>query len=162
MAEEGAFDVARKSIYWMIAGFVITVLLLAFLFIVAGFKARLISVPEALQAEFVSLRFANIPECFAYEDVSGRVHPGIIDASKFTEEQMKKCYSVPEEKGYREFNFELELQQAQKKVMSNEYYQVPNKNLEKRLAVLVRNNDRWEKDTLIVRTQTALPLKPRT
>ena len=163
MTEEGSFDIATKSIYWMIAGFVILMLMVGFLFIVGNYKAQLLHVPEELQAEFISLRFTNIPECFAYQDpLSGRVYPGVIDLGrsteddlgKFTEEQMQRCYPVPEENGYKELNFELELQNAGKRIKSSDYYHVAAFTQERK--VLVKKGDTFISDTLIIRTQTGL------
>ena len=163
MTEEGSFDIATKSIYWMVAGFVILMLMMGFLFIVGNYKAQLLHIPEELQAEFISLRFTNIPECFAYQDpLSGRVYPGVIDLGKsseddpgkFTEEQMQKCYPVPEENGYKELNFELELRELGKKIKSSDYYRVAAFTQERK--VKVKEGNEFKSDTLIIRTQTGL------
>ena len=159
MSEEGSFDIATKSVYWMIAGFVILMLVLVFAILMVNYKAKLLHVPEELQAQFISLRFTQIPECFAYQDPrSERVYPGVIDISKFTEEQMKKCYPVPEENGYKEINFELELKNAGNKIRSSDYYK--NERFRREMQVLVKEGKNYKKDTLVIKTQTELFRRP--
>ena len=38
-------------------------------------------------------RFYNSEDCFAYEDEMERVHMGVIDSSKFQENNMETCFS---------------------------------------------------------------------
>ena len=49
---------------------------------------------EHLESDILSSRIVDAPECLAYEDGLGRVHPGVIDISKFTEDQIKKCLDL--------------------------------------------------------------------
>ncbi|MBI2666427.1 hypothetical protein HYX13_02330 [Candidatus Woesearchaeota archaeon] len=159
MSEEGSFDIATKSIYWMIAGFVILMLILVFTVLMINYKSKLLHVPEEQQAQFISLRFMNIPECFAYGDSrSERVYPGVIDLSKFTQEQMKRCYPVPEEEGYKEINFELELRNMGRKIKSSDHYKIASFQLD--VPVLVKDGEAYSSDTLIIKTQTELFRRP--
>lgn len=106
----GQFDVARKSIYWTIAGIVITIVILAFAIIMSQYQNNSLQVPPQLRAELISLRFVNTPECFTYQDpVSGRIFPGVIDLNKFTQEGMDLCYRTEKEKGFNDYNFGLQL-----------------------------------------------------
>lgn len=51
-------------------------------------------------------RFYNSPDCFAYEDESGRVYQKIIDLSKFNSRGiLDKCISLTDSK----YAFKLEL-----------------------------------------------------
>jgi len=153
MNKKAQFDVARKTIYWMITGFVITLIILAFVLILANFKGRVQSVPPELNAEFISLRFTNIPECFAYQDpVTNRIYSGTIDIKKFTNERMKEfCYTTNDEKGHNDFNFGLELVTAKKKINTNNYYQAPQFTFKKN--VLVHDGTKFVEDVLNIHTQ---------
>lgn len=120
---EGVFDFTRKTIFWTLAGVVITIVVFAFVLGISGYLNKLTYVPEKLRAEFISLRFANIPECFAYQDPdTGRVYPGVLDLSKFTNEQMDNCYKTEPEKGYKDYNFRLKLKKNGAEVHSNNYF----------------------------------------
>lgn len=50
-------------------------------------------IPKSLEEEYLLIsRFYDSPDCFAYQDEVGRVHPGVIDTSKFKQENMDKCF----------------------------------------------------------------------
>lgn len=50
-------------------------------------------IPPDLEDELLlASRFYNSEECFVYQDDVGRVYPKVIDASKFTQENMDKCF----------------------------------------------------------------------
>lgn len=153
MNKKAQFDVARKTIYWMIAGFVITLIVLGFVLVLGNFKGRVASVPPELNAEFISLRFTNIPECFAYQDhETNKVYPGIIDLTKFTDERMEEyCYKTDENNGHNDFNFGLELVQTKKKIKTNNYYQAPQFTLKRK--VLVNDGKKVYEDELLIDTQ---------
>jgi len=110
MNKKAQFDVARKSIYWMLAGVVITMAVFAFAIILSSYQQKVTQVPPQLRAEVISLRFVNTPECFTYQDpVTGRIFPGVIDVTKFTQARMDQCYRTQNEQGFKEFNFGLAL-----------------------------------------------------
>jgi len=120
------FDVASKTIYWMIASVMIAVILLAFSLILVKYKNNLTYVSPKLEASLIAMRFTNIPECFAYEDPeTDRVYPGIIDLSKFNPEQMEKCYKTSSAK---EINFKLRLENKGIEVITDKYYNNPAQN----------------------------------
>ena len=106
MNRKAQFEVARKTIYWMIAGFLIVVIIFAFALMIATYKNRLTYVPPQLKADFIALRFTNIPECFAYQDlITKRVYPGVIDINKFDETRLFKCYHTDPVTGNQDYNF---------------------------------------------------------
>lgn len=118
------FEVGRKSIYWMIASFIIAVLMIAFVIIIIGYQGRLLAVPGEMKAQFITLRFVTNPDCFAYEDAHGRVFPYSIDLSKFTQEQMENCYRPDLEKGFNTLNFKVTIDDGGKSLRTNNYYNV--------------------------------------
>lgn len=155
---EGGFEPARKAIYWMIAAFVISIVLIAFVFIVTGFRDKIIQVPPELHGNIIASRFANIPECLAYEDpVTFRVYPGMIDMNKFSDEHVKEsCYKTDDATGHRDFNFEIIL--GEKKIRTNNYYNAPNFEIYR--PVQVREGDTIADDILLIKVQIEIPFRP--
>lgn len=49
-------------------------------------------IPQGLEDLVLASRFYNSEGCFAYKDDVGRVHAKVIDISKFTQENMDKCF----------------------------------------------------------------------
>ncbi|MBI2662273.1 hypothetical protein HYX11_02330 [Candidatus Woesearchaeota archaeon] len=152
LTKKGQFDVARKTIYWMIVGVMITLIVLAFAFIFGGYKSKLTYVPGEIRAEYITLRFVNNEECFAWQDASGIIHAGVIDISKFTDEQMNKCYFTNPKQGYEEFNFGLTLENEKKSIKTNNYYHKDDYTLFKEIVV---RDDKGliKKDRLIIYVQ---------
>lgn len=147
------FETAVKSIYWTIAGIALTAVILTFALTIAGYKNRLVQVPEELQAELSALRFANVGECFALEDEnSGRILAGIIDLKKFNQEQLDDCYPLPSDAKKGDYTFRLLLLGENKEIKTKEYYQRLDKfSLSK--EVLIDKNGRLVKDILIIYVQ---------
>lgn len=132
--DEGVEDVAWKSFSWAIFGVIITILIFVFALIIAGYKERLTAVPPELQAELISVRFTNTADCFAFQDPhTGRVYPGVIDNSKFTEERMQRCYSTDQEHGQNDFNFRLQL--GDKYITTNNYFNIDHFTITKKVIV---------------------------
>lgn len=105
------FDIARKSIYWMIASIVSIIAIFALVFIFTIHQGKLISQPPELEAELIALRFVNNPDCFAYQDpITSRVYTGTIDLEKYTQENLDKCYYTEEDTGHETYNFGLLLE----------------------------------------------------
>ena len=158
MNRQGQFDVARKTMYWMMAGIAISIMVVFFAFIVGGYRSRLTTIPPELPAELISVRFMNIAACFAYEDAETlRVYSGIIDPEKFTAAQLNKCYATDEDKGYREINFQLELEG--KTIATNNYVQnVPHWSWERQ--VLIRHGTTMDAGMLKITAQAGLYSRP--
>ena len=114
------FDVARKTIFWMIAGFIITVVVLVFAYTLATYQSKLTHVPLPLRAELIALRFTE--SCFAYVGETGGVHSGIIDASKFTNETLATCYKTADKEGFQDYNFRLTLLPSGREIITNNYF----------------------------------------
>ncbi len=119
------YEFTKEAVHLLIALFLIGLILGAFVALEVKMEARFTNVDPEMKAEFVTLRFANIPECFAYEDpVTGRVYPGVVDIEKFTEGQLFDCYHTAEvkEEGVKEFNFRLTFSEREGELITNHYY----------------------------------------
>ncbi len=147
------FDFTRKSIYWMIAGFILTIVVVAYVFVLAGYNSKLTYVDPKLRAEFLSLRFVNNPDCFTYQDKETKItSTSIIDLTKFTQQQLYNCYHTQQEQGFNDFNFKLVLEKQKKEVTTNNYFNKNDFALYK--EVLVRNQTgAIAKDRLIIYVQ---------
>lgn len=146
MLKKAQFDVARKTIYWMIAGVVITIVVVAFALVMANYKNKISSVPPELRAELIILRFVNNPDCFAYGGVLGS-----IDVDKFNNGTLFDCYHTEQEKGYHDFNFGLTLVNLNQSLRTNNFFNKVDFTLWK--PVLVYHNNTVSTDTLRIYVQ---------
>lgn len=118
--EDSVFDVARKTIYWTLIIFVITMVILAFWFTIGNFRSKATYLPLTTKAELLSQRFINSPDCFAYLDTeTGQVLGSTIDVTKFIEERINSCYQEDVFKGMN-FQFTLETIGGQKTIVKTE------------------------------------------
>ena len=136
--KKGQFAVARKTIYWMIAGVIMAVIIIAFAGMIAGYKNKLTAIPMEVKAELIALRFTNIPECFAYMDSeTQRISPGSIDLTKFNEEHLTgSCYYTEKAKGYKDFNFKFVLHSGvAPEIHTNNYFGVGSHKIRRNVRV---------------------------
>ena len=153
--KKAQFDTARKSIYWTLSGVVITMVILGFLFIISNHRNQLSQIPPELRAELISLRFANIPECFAYQDENtNRVYPGVIDLEKFNRERLNNCYFTAEEEGIHDYNFRLNLEEQGSEIITNNYFNDVDFTLYK--TIVVKNGNHWLRDRLVIYVQVKI------
>ncbi len=118
--EDSVFDVARKTIYWTLIIFVITMIILAFWFTIGNFRSKATYLPLTTKAELLSQRFINSPDCFAYVDTEmGKVYGSTIDLIKFTVEGINLCYKEDVFRGMN-FQFTLETVGGQKTIVKTE------------------------------------------
>lgn len=118
--EDSIFDVARKTIYWTLIIFVITMIIFAFWFTIGNFRSKAVYLPLTTKAELLSQRFINSPDCFAYVNAkTGQVYGGTVDISKFTLERINLCYKEDVFKGIN-FQFTLETIGGQKTIIKTE------------------------------------------
>tara|TARA_Y100000310_G_scaffold344364_1_gene456773 strand:- start:13411 stop:13905 length:495 start_codon:yes stop_codon:yes gene_type:complete len=148
--KKGDFETSLTSIFWLVMIFVITIVVIAFFLIISSYQQNVVSVPSELQAELISLRFTNIPECFAYH-INNVTQAGVIDLQKFNDEQMLKCYQTENKKTY---NFRLRLKETKREVLSNNYRSKDDFTIFKN--VLVRDGNQLKKDKLIIYVQEAI------
>lgn len=149
--KKGQFEL-RKAIYWTISIIVLTIFIFGAFLTLAGYQNKLTVVPAQLRSELIALRFVNAPECFAWEE-EGIIVQGTIDPGKFTRERLDQCYSTEEKKGFKTFNFRLQLESSGKELITNNYFHQDEDDLTIFKEVLVKRNGRLEKDGLIVYVQ---------
>lgn len=117
---ETAFEIGSWVFFVFLFGMVVAGLLLATAFVFTSYKNKLTDVPEQLQAELIALRFSNNPACFAaVESITGKVYAHSIELSKFTAEQLRKCY--PQE-GLKTMQFRLKLANQGTEITTADYY----------------------------------------
>ena len=146
MNKKAVFDVARKSIYWTIAGVIIVAVILAYAIILTSYSNRLTEVPAEFEAELVLLRFLHTEDCFGVDGM-----PDVIDLAKFTNATVNFCYMTDEEKGHRDMNFQFELPLHKKAVKTNNYFNKVDFTVFKN--VLVKEGDEITPTQLIVYVQ---------
>lgn len=147
---QGTFDVARKTIFWVFMGVMITIMVLTFAYFVQSYQGRLIEVPGELKGEAITARFVESPDCFAYVDeFNEKVFPGVLDLDKLNEEQMNKCYFTGT---YDLPNFRMYFPGLNLTVNTDEYY---NKiDFVQQKQVTIRNGTQIFPTMLIIYGQT--------
>ena len=151
---DSAFEVSKKSFYWIIGSILIGIAIGTVVFLFSGYKNQLQAVPPQLPAEFISLRFTNIPECFAYVDKNTRqVRTGTIDLSKFNQETLNACYRTDSEKGIKTFNFRLSLKNTARELTTNKYYNHDRDDLTMEKDVFVFDGGKFQRDILTIYVQ---------
>ena len=69
--------------------------------------------PSIDMKQFISYQgFLRSPDCFVYEDISGRTHSLTLDISKFNEKNLRSCYVT--EKDDKNIPFRITLTYADK------------------------------------------------
>lgn len=145
-------QVLMESVFMLVAMVVFVGLFLWLGFVFVTYSNRATAVPSQLQAELVSLRFTNNPDCFAYVDENtGRIYSGIIDLNKFNEEKMNSCYKTGDLQGLFSFNFRLNLTESRKEVVSDRYRYRDDFSILK--EVLVKEDNKLRKDQMVIYVQ---------
>jgi hypothetical protein len=147
-------QVSSQVIAWTIMVIIITGLLFGLFLVINTYTNKQAEISPRLQSEIIALRFANIPECFAFEDKNtGRVYPGLINLEKFNNEQLSKCYHTKEIGGFWTYNFELKLQQSEVKINTDKYVGSNNPAFTLFKEVAVKDGEEIIKDTLAIYVQ---------
>lgn len=153
---ESSFENAQTLIFFAVMMFAVTILVFTFVFLLNSYERGLTAVPGKFMAELVSLRFANNPDCFAYQDQeTKRVFPGIIDLAKFNEQQLSACYTTDEQTGKDEMNFRLQLESnLEHSIKTNHYFNVDKFTIVKN--VVVKDGSSFKPDKLFIYVQEGL------
>ena len=149
----GAFELARKQIFWMIIGFAISILVIALVFLISDYTASAISIPSRLETAPYIYRFYSSAICFAYYDpLTQRTDPGLIVLEEFTDQNLNRCYAVNSTK---EYNFQLTLKNKQTNqdliIKTEEWFNIPSYSIRKN--VRIKDKDKIYRGELIVDVQ---------
>ena len=114
-----------------------------------------IEIPKNVEEHILIERFLNSPECFAYQDETGRTYNKVIDLNKFkSQSQIDKCITTQGSK----FAFKLILDVTG----SNEKFYISTSNWlerfyfkEEQRNVLVYTDDKINSEKLTIYTQNA-------
>jgi len=142
----------RKIVFYIVFGFVATIVFLFIVWLTASDKSGLAEIPIGMENYLISQRFLNSPQCFALKDEDlGRVF-AIIDFNKFNQEILDKCYNAKNTnvKAYRlTLNYRNE-----KKILSTRNWEGFLRQAEV-LPILVASNGEIERGELFVEMQDA-------
>lgn len=127
MNKKAQFDIARKTLYWGISAVILAVLMVGLVILITNFKSSALEVNPILEATVLSHRFINSPGCFAYQDpLTERVHPRLIDSSRFNKDILASCY---QSNTTRDYQFQLTLRNLENNeditIQTQEWFNVP-------------------------------------
>ena len=105
----------RKIIFYIIFSFVGAITFMLIVYLSSSQESKIAEIPYGLEENMLFHRFLNSPSCFAmYDENIQRAYPQIIDLSKFTKEQIDKCYDPAD--NLMAFKLTLEYDGKQKQV----------------------------------------------
>ncbi|MBI2112864.1 hypothetical protein HYT52_04980 [Candidatus Woesearchaeota archaeon] len=139
-----------KVLIWIFVLVVFSILFFGLGFGINAYASSKAYTPKELKAELISLRFVNLPECFALHTL-GKTLPGVIDMNKFNDEQMSQCYMTESIGGVKTFNFRLVLEREGSEVVTDKYYNHDDFTLFQ--EVLTYKGNILSKDRLIIYVQ---------
>ncbi len=133
--QEEAAIIPSKLVLYMVLAVIIPLMALALVLITTHYRAQVNSYLDDVEDTVLEARFLSSPDCFARVDsVTGRVYPGVIDQSKFTQKRMDYCYDVP--KDFERACFSIDLRDMEKEkvigsVSSENWEQCSKKSIER-------------------------------
>ena len=80
-------------LFWIVYGIILGFVAVFFVIIVAKTGSEQAIIYGNLESMYISQRFLKSPECFSYKN-DGALIVNVIDAKKFTNEQMTGCYNL--------------------------------------------------------------------
>ena len=92
-----AFYAADTAPFYAIFAIVVSVLFIFFTLILSHYTENTAEIPKNLEPYLLSQRFLRSPECFTYEDISGRSYSNVIDPTKFTQDRLNTCYNLEDQ-----------------------------------------------------------------
>ena len=151
-SKKAQFSPARKQMYFMIIGFVMTVILFGAFFMMNKYKNDLTKYPDELESSLIYSMFVNNPHCFAYQDsTTNRTYPYSVDLSKFNEQRIHDCYPLNREKGFERYNFKVIIEGRDIELKTNNFFN--RVFFTKYYDVLIYDNGEKTKDRLILLVQ---------
>ncbi|MBW2996279.1 hypothetical protein KY332_03190 [Candidatus Woesearchaeota archaeon] len=105
---------AGTAVFW-IAGLVLTIAFITgFLYFTGYYSSSKVNIEPKLEEYILYQRFLSSPDCFVYEDISGRAYPLVIDWNKFTQKNIDSCYIPPSQEISPAFRLKLSFQDKEK------------------------------------------------
>ena len=145
---------ADTAPFYMIFAVVVTGLFLMFLLIVNSNASNLIEVNKDLGNYFLYQRFLTSPDCFTYEDISGKVYPMNLDFSKFTQYSINNCYNSFNNQKLPAFRLKLSFSEKESVIKTDNWND--NKPVQKRnepMPVIVLSQNKKYKGDLSIEMQ---------
>ncbi len=84
----------RKMIFYIVFAVVATITFLLIVYMVSTDKSKIAVIQPGLEDYLLMQRFLLSPNCFVYQDDSGRAHPWTIDIEKFNQNSLNQCYDA--------------------------------------------------------------------
>ena len=83
---------ADTAPFYAVFAIVVSTLFIVFVLLVSSYSTDKVQVPKGLNTYLLTQRFLRSPDCFTYEDISGRSYPLTFDINKFTQANLNNCY----------------------------------------------------------------------
>lgn len=144
---------ADTAPFYLIFAVVVTILFMVFVFMVTSYSTSKIEVSPELKEYLLYQRFLRSPECFAYEDISGRAYPLMIDLKKFNKQNIDSCYKVSE--NLPAFNLILATDNTSRSLSTENWNQdIGPQRRESPKIIYVYSSGNIQKASMIIEVQT--------
>ncbi len=110
--KKGSFILSSEVMMW-IPRFILLVLVVLSVFFVVSMRVSKDFDIKEIETKLLTLRYLNTENCLAYKDT--KVNPGIIDLSKFNDENLDKCLNR------KNFGTKLILMDLNKNIIKEAY-----------------------------------------
>ena len=107
--------------FYAVFSIVVSGLFIFFVMILTSHSSDNVSIPENLEEFVLYQRFLRSPDCFVYEDLSGRSHQLLIDLNKFTEDNLNTCYESGNNKNIPAFKLTLSFLEKTKTIKTSNW-----------------------------------------
>jgi hypothetical protein len=87
-------EVVETMMHGLFILILLTIVLSVFILLVAVDNGSKHKIPNHVEEQILINRFFSSPDCFIFQDKIGRYHTGIIDISKFNQEQLDLCMDL--------------------------------------------------------------------
>ena len=106
----------RKVVFYIIFGFMAAMAFLIIVFLIPSKASEISTIPRGLEDYILINRLLNSKDCFAFQDQAAkRTYEGIIDISKFNQQNLDKCYSE-KDTSLKAYRIELQYENEKKSI----------------------------------------------
>jgi hypothetical protein len=116
-----AVEAADSMIFVMIFAVAVVSLFAILVFMFTYYSSDTVKLPEGLETYLLTQRFTRSPDCFVYEDVSGRSYPFTLDWDKFSEESLNECYVSPANIDVPAFRLRLSFSEGGRNIQTSNW-----------------------------------------